>query len=120
MSDETWLRQIVNEKSKYMPELFKYSDAYEHDQTLLTLIQDSVESAANRSLNAAYGGEHGDGGALASIRQLCSFLDGVLYAKTGKLAGPYAEVIRQIQLKEDPEYQKFLELKAKFEGKNAK
>lgn len=116
----TWDKQIDDGKNKYLADLTQYRAAYENDAVLVELVYGTAEAAASRSLNAAYGGEMGDGGARSSIDQLARFLDGVLYAETGKLVGPYAEVIRKIKLKHDPEYQKYLELKERFEGKDAK
>ena len=117
MADDTWNKQIETEKGKYMQKLFPYRDAYLADSDLAELVDNIATSAANRALNAAYGGEHSDGGASAEINRLCAFLDGVLYAETGKLLGPYAEALKSIKLQQDPEYQKYLDLKKKFEGK---
>jgi hypothetical protein len=117
MADDTWNKQVATEKSKYMQKLFQYRDAYLADSDLAELVDTITTSAANRALNAAYGGEHHDGGASSEIKQLSAFLDGVLYAETGKLLGPYAEALKNIKIQQDPEYQKYQELKKKFEGK---
>lgn len=114
MTTTTWDTQLQNERAKFGMELAKYHDVYSDDSILAELVDQVLKSAASRSLNAAYGGEHGDGGATMSIRELSGFLDGVLYAETGKLSGPYGEAIDAIKKTRDPEYKKYLELKEKF------
>ena len=46
--------------------------------------------------------------------RFASFLSGVEYGRSGKLPGEYVTVITEWKKENDPEYAKYLELKAKF------
>jgi hypothetical protein len=75
-----------------------------------------VTEAATKRLNAAYGGSHDDGGAGAWVEKLKNYLEGVVTGLTGSMSdtSPYARTLKKIKQDQDPEYQKYLELKAKF------
>lgn len=83
---------------------------------LIDIAHAVVSGAASTRLNAAYGGSHGDGGAGRHVDDLKSFLQGVVVGLTGEVpeSFPYAHTLKKIKQESDPEYQKYLELKAKF------
>ena len=116
MFDSTWNSQISDAENKYRAQLVSYNNILNTHSTLKTIADKIVTSAANASLNAAYGGSHGDSGAAESIKQFATFLDGFRYAEGGT-AGCYQSVIDQLEKEKDSEYQKYLELKDKFESK---
>lgn len=82
-----------------------------HVDTIIKLVLKSAESTR---YNAAMGGEWGDGGANRIEERLNNWLDGIKYATTGKTQ-LYCEIIDQLEKEDDHEYQKYLELKKKFE-----
>ncbi len=54
------------------------------------------------------------GGASAQINTLKSFLDGIEFCNTG-ITLQYTKIVQDHINKKDSEYQKYLQLKAKFE-----
>lgn len=75
--------------------------------------------AATRRLSAGYSGSHDDGGASRQMDKLKGYLDGVVTGLSGVVSAnsPYNYLLEQIRREQDPEYQKYLELKAKFGDK---
>jgi hypothetical protein len=78
----------------------------------------SINAGAAR-LNAAYSGAHDDGGAARQMEKLTGYLSGVLTGLTGSVGStsPYSSTLKLILRDQDPDYQKYLELKAKFGDK---
>ena len=78
-----------------------------------------ANEAATARLNAAYGGSHDDGGASRQMDKLNGYLEGVLTGLSGTISvnSPYGHTLEVIRRDQDPEYQKYLELKAKFGDK---
>jgi hypothetical protein len=76
-------------------------------------------SAATARLNAGYSGSHDDGGASQQLEKLRNYLEGVKTGLSGAVGegSPYAHILKKIRQEQDPDYQKYLELKAKFESK---
>jgi hypothetical protein len=64
--------------------------------------------------NAAFGGEHGDGGAHLLESKLAHWIDGIEFAKTGKTL-VFGYLIEQFDRERDPEYAEYLRLKNIFE-----
>lgn len=82
---------------------------------LIEEISKSVRAAAHDVReNAGLSGEYHDGGAGEMLNKLDAWLDGITFARTGKTA-LYNHLVVEISRKTDPEYQKYLELKKKFE-----
>ena len=80
----------------------------------LDLIKTAVEkSAAEARYNAGMDGAMHDGGEGEMRRQLEYWLDGVNFALTGSTA-KYSHIVKQAQREADPDYQKYIELKARF------
>ena len=111
-----WADQVYREGDRYRSELSSYSGLIASDRNLKALYEAVVSSAAERSLNAGYSGSWDDGGAGQSVREFKTFLDGVQYMTNGN-AGKYQEILNKLRRAEDPEYNKYLELKEKFEDK---
>ena len=81
------------------------------------LIESAVRtSAENARDSAGFSGGWGDGGAGAMTEKLNAWLDGYNFAKTGKTL-MYYHIIEEHERMIDPDYQKYLELKKKFETK---
>ena len=88
----------------------------EHRSSMGTLIQNAVgESATRRKVDAALGGDWGDGGAARSLELLDYWLDGYRFAVEG-CTFKYDHIVKQYQREADPDYQQYLALKEKFEG----
>lgn len=83
---------------------------------LKIIIESVIESAANKALNAAYGGARNDGGASEQIRELAMFLKGAVYGSLDAMTHmPYYDIITKEKLSSDPRYQEYLKLKNEFE-----
>lgn len=83
------------------------------DKELVNYIEKRVNDIADDlEMNAAYGGHMGDGGASRKRENLEFWLSGVRQ----DVPKHYAEIVSEFERKKDPEYQKYLELKKKFEG----
>ena len=88
------------------------------NQKHIDLIKKAVsKSAETARYNAGMGGEWGDRGAGQSEERLKYWLDGIAYATTGNTE-LYDHIISQHLKESDPDYQKYLELKEKFEKKS--
>jgi hypothetical protein len=86
-------------------------------QKYIKLICASVKvSAESARYNAGMSGSWGDGGASDMESRLKHWLDGVNFALTGKTE-LYHHIIDKFEAENDPEYQKYLQLKEKFEKK---
>lgn len=81
------------------------------------IIKRVKKSAEKRRYDAGMAGSHGDNGARRSEERLEYWVDGIFFAQTGKTE-KYKDLVKQIENENDPEYQKYLELKEKFEGKS--
>lgn len=81
----------------------------------LILIKTAVTAAADEArYNAGMDGAQHDGGEGRMKETLEYWLDGVTFARTG-VTKKYAHIIRQAEKEADPDYKKYLELKARFE-----
>jgi hypothetical protein len=81
---------------------------------IISKIKRTVElQAVNRKKDAAWSGQHDDGGASESLLKLEAWLDGIAFAQTGKTE-VYGELVNQIEIEEDPEYIEYLRLQKKF------
>lgn len=72
------------------------------------------ESAEDVKQQAALFGERGDGGAAAMLDRLNTWMDGIRFCYTGE-STVYGHLIDKYDQQRDPDYQKYLELKQKFE-----
>lgn len=68
--------------------------------------------ADDLEMNAAYSGSMSDGGASRKRENLEFWLSGVRQ----DVPKQYAQLADEFERKKDPEYEKYLELKKKFEG----
>lgn len=83
------------------------------DKGLINYIEKRVNDLAdNLERNAAYSGSMSDGGASRKRENLEFWLSGVRQ----DVPKQYAQLANEFESKKDPEYQKYLELKKKFEG----
>lgn len=83
------------------------------DEELVNYIEKRVNDLADDlEMNAAYGGSMSDGGASRKRENLEFWLSGVRQ----DVPKQYAQLVKEFESKKDPEYQKYLELKKKFEG----
>lgn len=96
----------------------QYSDmVVEFDSTnpVLRAIAETISSkAAQKAISAGYNGAMDDGGGSADIQILNAFLDGVTFAETG-VTNKYKDINKKVLNSLDKDYEKYLELKAKFE-----
>ena len=84
-------------------------------EEMLKKLKASVSESADKArMNAGYSGSWGDGGAHDMEKKLEAFLDGYEFALTGKTK-VYAKFFEELDKEQDPEYQKYLELKGKFD-----
>jgi len=105
--------EVMRVKEDYRTQLYKYTIPCEYVEKIVDAV---LESAARARTNAGYSGSHSDGGAHQSIERLKGFLNGVHFQATGVLLDEgYKAIIDKAIREADPEYQKYLELKAKFE-----
>lgn len=72
------------------------------------------ESAEKVKREAALFGERGDGGAHEMLNKLKYWTDGIRFCYTGE-SEVYGHLIKEYDNERDPEYQKYLELKERFE-----
>ena len=80
---------------------------------LVNYIEKRVNDLADDlEMNAAYSGSMSDGGASRKRENLEFWLSGVRQ----DVPKQYAQLVKEFESKKDPEYQKYLELKKKFEG----
>lgn len=87
------------------------------NQKLIAFIIDGVEKQAERrAFNASMSGMMGDGGASDLKRKLAVWLDGVQFASSGKTS-VFSSLVETFNKQNDPEYNEYLRLKARFEGK---
>ena len=101
-------------------------------RTLLQIVETITQKAEEMRTNAAYGGEHGDGGGASKLEQSLQFF--VLGFKTHADAiidehGMEAQILRSEKeidvpvawqkyfYRQDPEYDEYLRLKNKFDGR---
>ncbi len=89
------------------------------DKYINAIIDVVTDSAAESELNAACDGAPNDGGSSRIQAALSYWLDGINFVKTGN-SEVYGNIIKEFSNKEDKDYTKYLELKAKFEGKSMK
>ena len=83
------------------------------DKELVNYIEKRVNDLADDlEMNAAYGGSMSDGGASRNRENLKFWLSGVRQG----IPKQYAQLAEEFESRKDPEYQKYLELKKKFEG----
>lgn len=75
-----------------------------------------LKQARILSENAAFNGEMGDGGASSLERKLGYWIDGIRFAQTGKTV-VFSAIVEQFDREQDPEYNEYLRLKERFEGK---
>lgn len=92
-------------------------------RTFLQIVETITQKANEMRTNAAYGGEHGDGGA-SRLEQDLEFFALGFKTQTGnmgisdletKVDVPYAW--QKYFFRQDPEYDEYLRLKNKFENK---
>ena len=80
---------------------------------LVNYIEKRVNDLADDlEMNAAYSGSMSDGGASRKRENLEFWLSGIRQ----DVPKQYAQLADEFERKKDPEYQKYLELKKKFEG----
>lgn len=80
---------------------------------LVNYIEKRVNDLADDlEMNAAYSGSMSDSGASRKRENLEFWLSGVRQ----DVPKQYAQLANEFERKKDPEYQKYLELKKKFEG----
>lgn len=115
MADNTWNLQISQAEDHIRNQLVCHMNLLNSDPMLRAISDRIVSSAAKARLDAGYAGSMGDGGATEKVTKFLIFLDGYSYAK-GFKAGCYQSIIDQIEKEKDLEYQKYLELKKKFES----
>lgn len=108
-----WDRQVENEKPRYRAQLGSLAYLADKDDNLKIIMNAVITSAANASLNAGYSGSHSDGGASNSVSQFRNFLEGYAFGK-GDKAGGYQHILDKHVREQDPEYQEYLRLEAKF------
>lgn len=83
------------------------------DKELVNYIEKRVNDLADDlEMNAAYSGSMSDGGASRKREDLKLWLSGVRQ----EVPKQYAQLANKFESKKDAEYQKYLELKKKFEG----
>lgn len=83
------------------------------DKGLVNYIEKRVNDLADDlEMNAAYSGSMSDSGASRKRENLAFWLSGVRQ----DVPKQYAQLANEFESKKDPEYQKYLELKKKFEG----
>lgn len=75
-----------------------------------------VHESAEAYENAGYSGSHDDGGASRKMDKLKGFLEGVLAGLLSEIVedSMYHCTLAKARRDNDPEYQKYLELKAKY------
>jgi hypothetical protein len=112
----SWDEEVSREADKYRERISDFGSLIRGNAQLSIIVEAVLTSAGNKSLNAGYSGSHGDDGAGASVEALKAFLSGYSMAK-GSGAGKYQTILDQHNQENDPEYQKYLELKKKFEKK---
>lgn len=83
------------------------------EELAIKIAEAELTNAARRAVNAGYSGSMGDDGAGAKAEALRNFLDGIAFAFTGETIA-YKDLLEKISKEEDPEYQEFIRLKAKF------
>lgn len=72
------------------------------------------ESAEDLKQNAALAGMPGDGGAHAMLERLDTWMDGIRFCYTGE-SKVYKHLIDKYDQMNDPDYEKYLKLKERFE-----
>lgn len=84
-------------------------------QTYTEYVCKTIREAAEKiKREAALFGERGDGGAHVILDRLDYWTDGIRFCCTGE-SEVYGHLIKEYDNARDPEYQKYLELKQKFE-----
>lgn len=116
MTIPTWDAQLETEQAKFNSQLADYKALISTNPMLKEISNKVLNSAARASLNAAYAGSMGDGGASSNIRELKLFLDGFKYANGGSAGPMFQSIIDTINKEKDADYAKYLELKEKFES----
>ena len=87
------------------------------NQKLIAFISECVKKQAERiAYSAAMAGRMGDGGASDLKRKLDVWLDGVQFASSGETS-VFSRLAETFNKQNDPEYNEYLRLKARFEGK---
>jgi hypothetical protein len=84
------------------------------DQMVARIKQICTETAYDARRNAALGGEMGDGGAQRTVDAVGAWADGYKFARTG-VSDKYGHLVHNLYVQSDPEYQKYLDLKQRFE-----
>ena len=80
---------------------------------LVNYIEKRVNDLADDlEMNAAYSGSMSDGGASRKRENLEFWISGIRQ----EIPKQYAQLADEFERKKDPEYEKYLELKKKFEG----
>lgn len=80
---------------------------------LVNYIEKRVKDLADDlEMNAAYSGSMSDGGASRKRENLEFWISGIRQ----EIPKQYAQLADEFERKKDPEYEKYLELKKKFEG----
>lgn len=83
------------------------------DKGLVNYIEKRVNDIAdNLEMNAAYSGSMSDSGASRKRENLEFWISGIRQ----DVPKQYAQLSDEFERKKDPEYEKYLELKKKFEG----
>lgn len=88
-----------------------------HDDRLVDFIRENIKNQARQlAENASFSGEMGDGGASRLEDKLAYWIDGIQFASTGKTI-VFSTLVDQFNKERDPEYNEYLRLKARFEGR---
>ena len=82
--------------------------------TIDDIVAAVLSDAAEKRLDAAFGGSWGDGGASQKMAQLQAFLDGVAFGVGEHESLTYGTLLKNIERSKDEEYQEYQRLKAKF------
>lgn len=86
-----------------------------NQQTYVEYINKVVrESAEETKRQAALFGYLGDGGCHVALDRLNTWMDGIRFCYTGE-SKVYGHLINKYDQQNDPDYQKYVELKEKFE-----
>lgn len=90
------------------------SDANHQDETAIAdaLIIGQMEEADDKRISAGYSGSWSDGGCAQMLDALRLFA----YGWNHEFPPEWRNTIKQQENEKDPEYEKFLELKKRFEG----
>lgn len=82
----------------------------------IALIKAAVERGVEAAReDAGYGGRMDDGGASLMQSRLTHWLDGVMFARSGKTV-VYDHIIANARKQDDPDYAEYIRLQKKFES----